>query len=173
MTLELESYRSNRSPVFVHAPRDTPGRDLKRTPLSNPLPDYLAVYFEQSGSVGGGTTSSGLIKAARRLTKCRHFDRATHTRRMSKDEARSRHTSAGTSSSRLDTDAAAPASSGGQGVTRLSLRSQSSPASGGSTPSTSEVIPLLGEHAALKSLTKIPTLCPRNMSQAQWRILTR
>lgn len=37
---------------------------------------------------------------------------------MSKDEARSRHTSAGASSSRLDTDVAAPASSGGQEGTR-------------------------------------------------------
>jgi hypothetical protein len=39
MTLELESYRSNSSPGFVHAPLDTPGRDGKFTPLSNRLPD--------------------------------------------------------------------------------------------------------------------------------------
>jgi hypothetical protein len=53
MTLELESYRPNSSPGFVLAPLDIPGRDGKRTPLSNRLPDQLAVYFEQPGSVGG------------------------------------------------------------------------------------------------------------------------
>jgi hypothetical protein len=93
---------------------------------------------------------------------------------MSKDEARSRHTSARASGSCLDTDAAAAASSGGQAVTRLRLRSESPPARGGSTPSTSEVMPQLGGHAAPKSLTEIPTLCPRNLyvSHAQWSILT-
>jgi hypothetical protein len=39
MTLEFESYRSNSSPGFVHAPLDTPVRDGKDTPLSNRLPD--------------------------------------------------------------------------------------------------------------------------------------
>jgi hypothetical protein len=47
MTLELESYRSNSPPGFVHALLNTPGRDGKCPPLSNRLPDWLAAYFEQ------------------------------------------------------------------------------------------------------------------------------
>jgi hypothetical protein len=45
MTLELESYRSNSPPGFVHALLDTPGRDGKCAPLSNRLPDWLAAYL--------------------------------------------------------------------------------------------------------------------------------
>ena len=67
--------------------------------------------------------------------------RQGNARHMAKDEVRSRHTGAGASSSRLDTDVAVPASIGGEAVTRLSLRSASAPAGGGSTPSSSEVMP--------------------------------
>jgi hypothetical protein len=169
MTLELESYRSTALPVLCTHLLTLPVATGKarRFPIGCRISSLCIVSNLDQWEVE--TTSCGLIKVARRLTQCRHFDRATHTRRMSKHEARSRHGSAGASSSRRDTDAAAPASSRGHAVTRLSLRSGSPPASGGSTPSTSEVIPQLGGHTAPKSLTKIPTLCPRNMyvSQAQ------
>jgi hypothetical protein len=174
MTLELESYRSKALPVLcthlLTLPVET--GNARRFPIGGRISwlcilsnlDQLEVETAFMRRKQSGLANDPM--AAFRQGNARH---------MSKDEARSRHTSAGASSKRLDTDVAAPASSGGQAVTRLSLRSESAPAGGGSTPSTPEVMPQLGGHPAPKSLTKSPTLCPRNLcvSQAQWRILAR
>ena len=122
MTLELESHRSSSSPVLMHAPFDTPG-------ISARLRQPHEAQIKRAGD--------------RRNVCISTEQRSTH----SKDEARSRHTSAGASSSRLDTDVAVPASIGGQAATRLSLRSESAPADGTSTPSTSELFERLDNRA--------------------------